>query len=149
MFVLVMLVVVDVLMGMHHGIMAVVMPVVDMGPSLVLMLVLMLIFVVATHLGSPPFYIYKNISASLHVKETPARYPAKKSSGRQNYPERMLKFSPLCRKLKKLLGTNPGIVLTNLKLDEPATKAFGATSARFLWLFFVIPEKENFGLDSV
>ena len=75
-------------------------------------------------------------SASLHVKETLARYPAKKSPGGQSYPEKRLTFRTLWHNLDQTRGTNPGIVLTNLKLDEPATKAYGAASARFLWLFF-------------
>ena len=144
MFVLMMPVVVSVLMGMHHGLMAVLMPVVDMGPGLVLMLVLMLIFAVATHLGSPPFYTLKDILAFLPVKETLAKDPAKKSPGGRNYPEKKLTFISLCHNLDKTRGTNPGIVLTNLKLDEPATKAYGAASARFLWLFFAIPERGNY-----
>jgi hypothetical protein len=123
MFVLVMPVVVGVLMDMHQGLMAVLMPVVDMRPGLVLMLVLMLIFAVATHLGSPPFYTLKYISASLPVKETLAEYPAKKSPGGRNYPEKKLTFRTLCHNLDQAQGTNPGLVLRNLKLDEPATKA--------------------------
>ena len=62
-------------------------------------------------------------SAFLHVKETLARYPAKKSPGGRNYPEKKLTFSSLCYNFHQTRGTNPGIVLTNLKLDEPATKA--------------------------
>ena len=123
MFVLVMLVVMGVLMGMHHGLMAALMPVVDMGPSLVLMLVLMLIFAVATHLGSPPFYTLKGISTFLPVKGTLGRSPAKKSHGGRTYPEKKLTFSSLCYNSHQTRGTNPGIVLRNLKLDEPATKA--------------------------
>jgi len=144
MFVLVMPVVVGVLMGMHHGLMAVLMPVVDMVPGLVLMLVLMLIFAVATHLGSPPFYTLKDISAFLNVKETLAKYPANKSPGGRNYPEKKLTFRSLSYNFDQTWGMNPILVLTNPKLDEPATKAYGAASAKFLWLFFRHSRKGKF-----
>jgi len=51
----VMVIVVRVLMAMDHGFMAVPMAVVGMGACLMRMLVLMFVFAVATHLGSPPF----------------------------------------------------------------------------------------------
>jgi len=108
------------------------------------MLVLMLIFAVATHLGSPPFYIVKICQIFLNVKETPAKYPAKKLPNGRNYPEKKLPFSSLCYNFYIIRGTNPGIILTNLKLDEPATKAYGAASARFLWLFFRHSRKGKF-----
>jgi hypothetical protein len=41
-------------MAMHRGFMAVLMAVVGMGACLMRMLVLMFVFAVATHLGSPP-----------------------------------------------------------------------------------------------
>jgi hypothetical protein len=88
MFVLVMPVVVGVLMGMHHGLMAVLMAVVDMGPGLVFMLVLMFIFAVATHLGSPPFYTLKGISDFLPVKETRQNIRRKNRRGGEITPKR-------------------------------------------------------------
>jgi len=49
MFVLVMPVFVGVLMGMHHGLMAVLMPVMAMGLGLVPVLMLVFVFIVAAH----------------------------------------------------------------------------------------------------
>jgi uncharacterized membrane protein YbaN (DUF454 family) len=45
----------DVLMGVHRGCMAVLMPVVGMSYPLMRMLVFVLVFAVATHNSSPPF----------------------------------------------------------------------------------------------
>ena len=54
MFVPVVAIVVRVLVAMDHGFMAVLMAVVGMGACRMGMLVLMFVFAVATHLGSPP-----------------------------------------------------------------------------------------------
>ena len=56
-FVLMMAIVVRVLVAMHHGFMAVLTAVVGMGACLMRMLVLMFVFAVATHLGSPPGHL--------------------------------------------------------------------------------------------
>jgi hypothetical protein len=58
MFVPVMAVLVSVLVAMHHGFMAVLMAVVGMGACLMRMFVIMFVFAVATHGGSPPYTIY-------------------------------------------------------------------------------------------
>jgi protein-S-isoprenylcysteine O-methyltransferase Ste14 len=55
--VLVVAIVVRVLVAMHHGFMAVPMAVVGMGACLMAVLVLMFVFAVATHLGSPPGHL--------------------------------------------------------------------------------------------
>jgi hypothetical protein len=56
-FVLVVAIVVHVLVAMDHGFMAVLMAVVGMGAGLMGVLVLMFVFAVATHPGSPPGHL--------------------------------------------------------------------------------------------
>ena len=56
-FVPVVVIVVRVLVAMDHGFMAVLMAIVGMGAGLMGMLVLMFVFAVATHLGSPPGHL--------------------------------------------------------------------------------------------
>jgi hypothetical protein len=56
-FVPVVAIVVRVLVVMDQGFMAVLMAVVGMGVCLMRMLVLMFVFAVATHLGSPPCHL--------------------------------------------------------------------------------------------
>jgi hypothetical protein len=56
MLVAVVAIVMSVLVAMNCGLMAVLMPAVDMGASLVLVLVLMLVFAVAAHTVSPPLF---------------------------------------------------------------------------------------------
>lgn len=53
-----MAVVVHVLMGMLTRLMAVLMAIMGMGHRLMLMLVLMFVFAMAAHQGSPPFLIF-------------------------------------------------------------------------------------------
>jgi hypothetical protein len=56
-FVLVVAIVVHVFVAMDHGFMAVLMAVVGMGAGLMGVLVLMFVFTVATHPGSPPGHL--------------------------------------------------------------------------------------------
>jgi hypothetical protein len=51
----------DMLVGMRSGLMAVLMAIMSMSHRFVLMLMFVLLFAMATHINSPPFYYIFNI----------------------------------------------------------------------------------------
>jgi hypothetical protein len=137
-FVLMVAVVMNMLMAVDYGFMAVLMAVVHVGLGPMAVLVFMLVVAVATHPGSPPFphtHIVNSLNlASADVKKPQVAKIAPKIVSVRLPRKKSLTAFFVCHKLGKTPGTDPESPRTT-DLKKRATKAWAPQALSFRGFF--------------